>query len=61
VVVKEAKTPELFQVVRTQLIPGLLKVLSENQSYPMPIKIFEVSDVSVLVSPPFNNIIHSYY
>ncbi|KAG5221557.1 phenylalanine--tRNA ligase [Salix suchowensis] len=34
-----------FQVVRTTLIPGLLKTVRENRSHPLPIKIFETSDV----------------
>lgn len=36
-----------FQVVRTTLIPGLLKTIRENRSHPLPIKIFETSDVVV--------------
>lgn len=34
-----------FQVVRTSLIPGLLKTVRENRSHPLPIRIFETSDV----------------
>lgn len=34
-----------FQVVRTSLIPGLLKTIRENRSHPLPIKVFETSDV----------------
>ena len=34
-----------FQVVRTSLLPGLLKTIRENRSHPLPIKIFESSDV----------------
>jgi phenylalanyl-tRNA synthetase beta chain len=34
-----------FQVVRTTLIPGLLKTIRENRSHPLPISIFEVGDV----------------
>jgi phenylalanyl-tRNA synthetase beta chain len=33
--------------VRTTLIPGLLKTVRENRSHPLPIKIFETSDVVV--------------
>lgn len=33
------------QVVRTSLVPGLLKTLSCNKEAPLPVKIFEVSDV----------------
>ncbi|KAF8630338.1 hypothetical protein AX15_002988 [Amanita polypyramis BW_CC] len=35
-----------FQVVRTTLIPGLLKCIRENRSHPLPIKVFESSDVA---------------
>ncbi|EPS93551.1 hypothetical protein FOMPIDRAFT_1026498 [Fomitopsis schrenkii] len=34
-----------FQVVRTSLLQGLLKTIRENRSHPLPIKIFETSDV----------------
>ncbi|KAJ3417317.1 hypothetical protein HDV05_005773 [Chytridiales sp. JEL 0842] len=34
-----------FQVVRTTLLPGLLKTVASNKNMPLPIKIFEVSDV----------------
>ncbi|KII95049.1 hypothetical protein PLICRDRAFT_128468, partial [Plicaturopsis crispa FD-325 SS-3] len=34
-----------FQVVRTSLIPGLLKTIRENRSHALPIRIFETSDV----------------
>ncbi|KAI9005247.1 hypothetical protein BC832DRAFT_556757 [Gaertneriomyces semiglobifer] len=34
-----------YQVVRTSLLPGLLKTLNANKHYPRPLKIFEVSDV----------------
>lgn len=34
-----------FQVVRTTLVPGLLKTIRENRSHPLPIKIFEASEV----------------
>ncbi|KAF5363652.1 hypothetical protein D9756_000490 [Leucocoprinus leucothites] len=35
-----------FQVVRTTLIPGLLKTIRENRSHALPIRIFETSDVA---------------
>ena|SRR6266498_2193238 len=35
-----------FQVVRTTLIPGLLKTVRENRSHALPIKIFEISEVA---------------
>ncbi|EER45082.1 phenylalanyl-tRNA synthetase subunit beta [Histoplasma capsulatum var. duboisii H88] len=39
------KTVE-FQVVRTSLLPGLLKTIGENKHHAIPMKIFEVSDVA---------------
>ena len=36
-----------FQVVRTQLLPGVLKTVSCNRKMPLPLKLFEVSDVVV--------------
>ena len=45
-VVKIANPKTLeFQVVRTSLLPGLLKTVRENRSHALPIKIFEASDV----------------
>jgi phenylalanyl-tRNA synthetase beta chain len=45
-VVKIANPKTLeFQVVRTSLLPGLLKTVRENRSHSLPIKIFETSDV----------------
>ncbi|KAG8534100.1 uncharacterized protein KY384_000944 [Bacidia gigantensis] len=38
------KTAE-YQVVRTSLLPGLLKTLKENKHHALPVKIFEVADV----------------
>ena len=35
-----------YQVVRTTLIPGLLKTIRENKHHAVPMKIFEVSDVA---------------
>ena len=40
------KTRE-FEIVRTSLLPGLLKTLSANKHLPPPLKTFEVSDVVV--------------
>jgi phenylalanyl-tRNA synthetase beta chain len=34
-----------YQVVRTSLLPGLLKTLRENRHRPIPLKVFEASDV----------------
>ena len=39
------KTAE-YQVVRTSLLPGLLKTIRENKKHSVPIKVFEVSDVA---------------
>ncbi|VVC94492.1 unnamed protein product [Leptidea sinapis] len=42
--ISNPKTLE-FQVVRTELLPGLLKTLAANKKMPLPLKIFEISDV----------------
>lgn len=34
-----------FQIGRTTLLPGVLKTISNNKSMPLPLKLFEVSDV----------------
>lgn len=38
------KTAE-YQIVRTSLLPGLLKTIRENKGHAVPMKVFEVSDV----------------
>lgn len=38
------KTAE-YQLVRTSLLPGLLKTINSNRHHAVPIKVFEVSDV----------------
>ncbi|KAH3681028.1 hypothetical protein WICMUC_000009 [Wickerhamomyces mucosus] len=38
------KTTE-YQVVRTSLIPGILKTIRENRKHSLPIKVFEAGDV----------------
>jgi phenylalanyl-tRNA synthetase beta chain len=38
------KTSE-FQVVRTTLLSGLLRTIAESKHMPLPLKVFEVSDV----------------
>lgn len=43
--ISNPKTLE-FQVVRTTLIPGLLKTISSNKQLPLPLKLFEISDVA---------------
>lgn len=44
VTVSNPKTAE-FQVCRTGLLPGLLKTTQANRNLPLPLKLFEVSDV----------------
>ncbi|KAI4882224.1 hypothetical protein NFI96_025672 [Prochilodus magdalenae] len=34
-----------FQVLRTTLLPGLLKTVAANRKMPLPLKLFEISDV----------------
>ena len=41
------KTAE-YQIVRTSLLPGLLKTINSNKHQPVPIKIFEASDVAFI-------------
>ncbi|XP_043848385.1 phenylalanine--tRNA ligase beta subunit [Dromiciops gliroides] len=38
------KTAE-FQVARTTLLPGLLKTIAANRKMPLPLKLFEISDI----------------
>jgi phenylalanyl-tRNA synthetase beta chain len=40
------KTVE-FQVTRTSLLPGVLKTLQANRKMPLPLKLFEISDMVV--------------
>ena len=40
------KTVE-YQVVRTSLLPGLLKTIRENKSKSLPLNIFEAADIAV--------------
>ncbi|KAJ4791949.1 Phenylalanine--tRNA ligase beta subunit [Rhynchospora pubera] len=47
VIIGNPRTAE-FEVVRTSLLPGLLKTLKHNKDHPRPIKIFEVGDVVTL-------------
>ncbi|KAJ2947379.1 hypothetical protein O0L34_g17146 [Tuta absoluta] len=42
--ISNPKTLE-FQVVRTTLLPGLLKTLAANKKMPLPLRLFEISDV----------------
>lgn len=39
------KTAE-YQIMRTSLVPGLLKCVRENKAHALPFKVFEVSDVA---------------
>lgn len=38
------KTTE-YQVVRTSLVPGILKTIKENKNHSLPIKVFETGDI----------------
>ncbi|XP_061684165.1 phenylalanine--tRNA ligase beta subunit isoform X1 [Syngnathoides biaculeatus] len=42
--ISNPKTAE-FQVGRTTLLPGLLKTIAANRMMPLPLKLFEISDV----------------
>jgi len=44
VCISNPKTLE-FQVARTNLLSGLLKTTSANKKMPLPMKLFEVTDV----------------
>jgi phenylalanyl-tRNA synthetase beta chain len=44
VVLANPKTQE-YQVVRTSLLPGILKTIKENRDHSLPLKVFEVADV----------------
>ena len=44
--ISNPKTLE-FQVARTSLLPGLLKTIQANRNMPLPLKLFEISDVVV--------------
>jgi len=45
--ISNPKTLE-FQIARTTLVPALLKTLTANKNMPLPLKLFEVSDVVLL-------------
>jgi len=47
--VSNPKTLE-FQTARNTLLPGLLKTIQANKRMPLPLKLFEISDV-VLIDP----------
>ena len=42
--ISNPKTLE-FQVARTSLLPGLMKTVEANRKMPLPLKLFEISDV----------------
>ncbi|XP_020492522.1 phenylalanine--tRNA ligase beta subunit [Labrus bergylta] len=42
--ISNPKTAE-FQVARTTLLPGLLKTIAANRKMPLPLRLFEISDV----------------
>ncbi|KAJ2238199.1 phenylalanine--tRNA ligase subunit beta [Coemansia sp. RSA 1722] len=44
IVLEKPKSIEC-QIGRSTMLPGLLKTISENRKYPIPFKVFEVSDV----------------
>lgn len=48
----EQRLVEMFvfcqQVARTTLLPGILKTLACNKKMPLPLKLFEISDVVLL-------------
>ncbi|SGY14091.1 BQ5605_C010g06057 [Microbotryum silenes-dioicae] len=46
VVLANPKTIE-YQIVRTSLLPGILKTIRENRKHAIPLKVFEVSDIVV--------------
>lgn len=45
IVLENPKTSE-YQVVRTSLLPGILKTIRENRKHALPLRTFEVSDVA---------------
>lgn len=44
--VRDAKTKE-FEILRTSIVPGILKTLANNKQLPPPIRLFEVGDVVI--------------
>lgn len=45
IVLENPKTAE-YQVVRTTLLPGILKTVRENRKHALPLRTFEVSDIA---------------
>lgn len=46
VVLANPKTQE-YQIIRTSLLPGILKTIRENRKHALPLKVFEVGDIVV--------------
>jgi phenylalanyl-tRNA synthetase beta chain len=46
IVLQNPKSRE-YQIVRTSLLPGLLKTIRENKHRPVPLQVFEASDVGL--------------
>ena len=40
------KTAE-YQIIRTSVLPGLLKTVRENRKHPLPLRVFECSDIAL--------------
>uniref|UniRef100_A0A8D3CFW4 Phenylalanine--tRNA ligase beta subunit n=1 Tax=Scophthalmus maximus TaxID=52904 RepID=A0A8D3CFW4_SCOMX len=57
--ISNPKTAE-FQVARTTLLPGLLKTIAANRKMPLPLKLFEISDV-VLKDDTKGKALHSTF
>lgn len=57
----------LLQVARTTLLPGLLKTIAANRKMPLPLKLFEISDIVIKDSsrgknePPFICILKAFF
>lgn len=49
-----------FQVARTSLLPGLLKTINSNKKMPIPLKLFEISDI-VLKDNTKGNLIYQSF
>jgi phenylalanyl-tRNA synthetase beta chain len=56
--ISNPKTLE-FQVARTSLVPGLLKTLAANKKMPLPLRLFEVSDVVLIDKNTGNNCVRT--
>ena len=35
----------ILQIARTSLLPGILKTIASNRKMPLPLKLFEISDI----------------